>query len=537
MRPGGVLVIGLDGGTLDIIGPLARRGLMPTFAGLIEGGRAGALRSTVPWYTIPGWTSLMTGVGPFTHGLLHWVTGDPAGYLESLRAGKRFLTSSDIGRPTFWDAAGAGGRRVAVVNMPLTYPAWPVQGSMVTGLLTPKGATSGTCHPAGLLDRFPEYLVDLSVSREAEDPDAPGTGDVEVEPYLEELLVVTDRRRDLAASLLEDDVDLAVVVFVGPDRISHKAWAQQQGVAAGQEHGRVGELIERYYRELDRAVGVLVRRAGPQATVMVVADHGFGPPPERSFSVNAWLRQRGYLRLRWESLQRVSASSRLGKRATRALTAWRRGRHRGQLVPPAIDWNRTEVYALTYPYTRLFGLIVNRRGVKERGWVSDERATDILDRLRTELSALVDDAGRTVVRRFHDPGEGPPFFGRPDLIVEVEDPFFPQGGLRRNRPFQANRNRSGLHLEDGIFVLAGPGVRGTGDAGADIVDVAPTVLALLGIEPPAEMEGRVLEDLLDLPPRRELRGHIPGPGGPPTSISEEEEREIEAHLEALGYTD
>ncbi|HEX2030316.1 MAG TPA: alkaline phosphatase family protein [Actinomycetota bacterium] len=537
MNPGGVLVIGLDGGTLDLIGPLARRGVMPTFRRLIEGGRAGALRSTVPWYTIPGWTSLMTGVQPLTHGLLHWATGSPSGYLENLRAGRRFLTSADIARPTFWDVAGVAARRVAVVNMPLTYPAWPVNGSMVTGLLTPKAAAAGACYPPDLLERFPDYRVDLSVSREAESPDAPAVAGVDLQPYLRELLEVTERRRELAAAVLEGDVDLGVVVFVGPDRISHKAWDEQAAVASRAAETEVERLIEDYYRRLDAAVGDLVGRAGGEATVMVVADHGFGPPPERSFSVNAWLRYRGHLRLRGERVQRLLSSSRLGRRASRAVTAWRRGGPRGQPVPPAVDWRRTAVYAVTYPYTRLFGLIVNRAGAKEHGWVDERGARELLDRLRAELAELRDERGRRVVRGFHEAEGGGAFFGRPDLIVEVEDPFFPQGGFRRNRPFQRNPNPSGLHLRDGIFVLAGPRVRGTGEASADIVDVAPTALALLGLEPPAEMEGRVLDDLVEVPHREPVLGDVPRPGGPAAFITEDEEREIEAHLEALGYTD
>ncbi len=155
MRAGGVLVLGLDGGTLDILRPLAERGVMPALGRLIDEGAAGTLVSTTPWYTVPGWASLMTGVGPGTHGLLHWVASDPSEYFEDRRAGRRFVTSADISFPTFWDVAGAAGRRVAVVNMPLTYPAWPVNGTMVTGLLTPDTISAGWCYPAVVGVRAP----------------------------------------------------------------------------------------------------------------------------------------------------------------------------------------------------------------------------------------------------------------------------------------------------------------------------------------------------------------------------------------------
>ena len=54
MRSGGVLVLGLDGGTLESCGPWRIEGVMPTLGRLIEEGAAGTLVSTTPWYTAPG---------------------------------------------------------------------------------------------------------------------------------------------------------------------------------------------------------------------------------------------------------------------------------------------------------------------------------------------------------------------------------------------------------------------------------------------------------------------------------------------------
>src|SRR5438094_7351038 len=184
MEPGGVLVIGLDGGTRRILGPLADRGVMPNLAGLFARGRVGTLMSTLPWYTVPGWASLMTGVSPGRHGLLHWVTADPSDYFENRRPGRRFVVSSDISYPTFWDVAGAAGKRVAVINMPMTYPAWPVHGTMVTGLLTPRDAARGTVHPPDLAERFPDYRVDLT-GWQGESPDA-GPSRVDTAAFLSE---------------------------------------------------------------------------------------------------------------------------------------------------------------------------------------------------------------------------------------------------------------------------------------------------------------------------------------------------------------
>lgn len=534
--PHRVLVIGLDGGTFDVMRPLAEGGLMPTFAGLMAAGRPGTLRSTVPWYTIPGWASLMTGVDPMTHGLLHWVVAPEGEYFEDRRRGRRFVTSGDLGSPTFWDVASAAGRKVAVLNMPLTYPAWPVNGTMITGLLTPKAAEEGTCYPPDLLQRFPGYQVDLSISREADSPDAPPLRGVDLPAYLRELVELTDGRARVGAELLRDEVDLGVVVFVGPDRISHKAWPEQAAVVEGRDAGETGQLIEDYYRSLDRAVASLLEAAGPETTVMVVSDHGFGPPPERTFEVNAWLREAGYLRVPMGSAQRVAASNpRAVRRLLRPLA--RRLRRRYQVPGEAglVDWSRSTAYAVFYPHTRVCGIMVNAAGRKRAGSVPPHEVPTVLRRVEEELRSARDPEGRPVVREVHRvEAEGP---GLPDLLVEVTEPFVPGDGLLRPDVFGSWEQRSGLHEQPGAFLLAGPGVRGTGQAHADIVDVAPSVLSLLGIAPPDHMAGRVLDDLLVAPPSLQPPPPVGPPGGGGPAISGDEEREIEEHLQALGYVE
>lgn len=538
MNHGGVLVIGLDGGTLDVIGPLAERGIMPTFAKMIDEGRSGVLHSTTPWYTIPGWISLMTGVSPGTHGRLHWVVAPPGEYFEGSRRGRRFVASSDIDVPTFWDVAGAAGKRVAVVNMPVTYPAWPVNGVLVTGLLTPNGATSGRCYPEDLLAAFPGYQVDVSTSREAGSPDSPSMQQIDVPSYLRELVELTNGRRRLALELLAGDVDLGVVVFVGPDRISHRAWPEQASVVTGSASGDVGRLVEEYYGALDASVDALVSASGPDVTVVVVSDHGFGPPPDSSFAVNGWLREEGYLRLPASRMQLAVSSRRALRRfAAPLVKVWKRRRGAGG-EPAAVDWSASTAYAVKYPHTRTCGIVINRVGAKREGWVPDGDVPALLDRLRAALEGVRDPQGRRVVRAVHTKRElGARSDQFPDLVVETEDAFFPDDGLRWHDLFRPYRGPTGMHHPDGIFVLFGPQVRGRGDASAEIVDVAPSVLGLLGIRPPAHHEGTAREDLFEFPERIPTPDEVAGPGGDAVRVSSDELDEIESHLQVLGYVD
>jgi predicted AlkP superfamily phosphohydrolase/phosphomutase len=537
MTNGPVLVVGLDGGTMDVIGPLARRGVMPSFARLMAAGRSGTLRSTVPWYTVPGWASLMTGVTPATHGLLHWVAAGDEEYFEGWRPGRRFVTSNDIAYPTFWDVAGAADRRVVVVNMPLTYPAWPVNGAMITGLLTPRGAQEGACHPPDLLSRFDRYRIDVSRTDAVDVPDATRLDETALVPFLDQLIELTRERARVGASLLRDAVDLGVVVFVGPDRISHKAWSEQSSVAAGNApQGRVETLIETYYRTLDQAVGDLLEAIGSNATVVVVADHGFGAPPALRLRINAWLQQTGYLKLRAPRAQHVIASSPRMRRLVRGLVRRLKGRRVRVPLQGLVDWSDSQVYGVAYSSTASFGLVVNRAGLKREGSVAPGDVQPLLARLRDDLASLADVRGRPVVRRMWDRQElGATAVGFPDLIVEVDPRFLPDDGLLSAGVFEPYAEPSGLHERDGVFILSGPRVLEGGPVEADIVDVAPSVLGLLGIAAPSSIEGKARNDLLDLAALAPPPVGVVGPGGREAGMTIDQEREIETHLRSLGY--
>ncbi len=200
-----------------------------------------------------------------------------------------------------------------------------------------------------------------------------------------------------------------------------------------------------------------------------------------------------------------------------------------------VDWARSAAYAVFFPHTRAFGIVLNRAGTKREGWVQAHDAETLLGRLRQDLSALIDEGGRRVVREIRSREEmGATAPGFPDLIVETETPFLPTDGLLGQRLFGPAGMASGLHEREGVFVLSGPTVRGEGEVLADIVDVAPTALRLLGVAPPEAMEGHALEEFFDLPEGRSPAGAVAAPGGAAT-ITTEEQAEIEAHLQTLGY--
>src|SRR5918992_1055774 len=125
------VVIGLDGAAWHLLDPLIEKGVMPRLGAIKERGAAGRLLSTIPTYTPPAWTSAATGVNPGRHGIYGFIDGHAQSENQEL------MHSGKIKAPTIWEIANAQGARVGVYNVPLTYPPRPLDGWMVSGMLTP----------------------------------------------------------------------------------------------------------------------------------------------------------------------------------------------------------------------------------------------------------------------------------------------------------------------------------------------------------------------------------------------------------------
>ena len=128
-----VVFIGLDGATWGIIDPMIEAGELPTFERLKTEGAFGTLRSVDCYFSPPAWVSLFTGYLPERHGVYT--------FGKWMRDTREFQSVSalDNHKPAVWDIASNAGKRVAVTNMAVTHPVHPINGIMVSGLMTPFG--------------------------------------------------------------------------------------------------------------------------------------------------------------------------------------------------------------------------------------------------------------------------------------------------------------------------------------------------------------------------------------------------------------
>ena len=528
------LLIGIDAADRALLEPLCEAGLMPNTKAFLAGGGSSVLDSTIPWFTVPGWVSMMTGVPAGDHGLIAWTIAHPSALWEPMDEPDRFVSFSDITRPTVFELASEAGARVASINMPVTYPPRPLNGFMVSGF---PGSTDlqRAVWPPDALAGIDGYRVDIQ-----ERPDLPGQplAPDRIRALGQDLAAMTAARAQLATRALRDGFDLVSVVFVGLDRLLHLAWpAIERTLQGADDTSDDVRGVQTYLRALDDAVGDLVAAGRGDRIIVLASDHGSAPPPERTFSINGWLQDEGFLSVSGASLKRLS---RFVPKSLRA-AAWRRARarrHRPLHIPPFIDATRSEAYGIRFPHCELFGVAFD-----------PARREQSLPRIVERLATLRDDAGEPLVRRTWTRGDladaGAASF--PDIVCRMPAGWA-TSPLERGPVVQIPDARtSGEHSRAGIMAAMGPGVEQGRFEASPVWAVAPALLSALGLDVPEHMAPERIDWLgIDLASARQptrdpaAAGRSDRPSPEPVGVGAESAQErssIEEHLRGLGYID
>ena len=151
-----ILMIALDGATLDLLEPWMNEGKLPLLARLFREGTGGILTSTVPWATPTAFASFATGTNPGKHGVYDFGVLKGQDYTSFTPT-----NGGTIHGRSLWRLLSDAGLRSLVVNMPMTYPAERIEGAIVSGIPYPSGS-GRLCYPADLLDNLRRKGWDLA---------------------------------------------------------------------------------------------------------------------------------------------------------------------------------------------------------------------------------------------------------------------------------------------------------------------------------------------------------------------------------------
>ena len=451
-----VLIIGWDCAAPELVFD-AFKGDMPHTRRLMEAGIYGELESTIPPITVPAWMCMMTGRDPGELGIYGFRNRADYSY-DALR----IANAGAVKVPTLWDLIGQAEKKSVVLGVPLTYPAKPFPGWMVTSFLTPDRNSQWT-FPRRLSREIAsvasDYMIDI--------PNFRTDRRAELET---QLLKMTAERFKLARYLLESkEWDLFTMVEMGSDRLHHAFWRFWDETHPKYEpNSPFSETMRNYYRRLDAELGETLKCVDADTTVLVVSDHG-AKRMDGGICINEWLQQHGYLTL---------------KAQPSTVTRW---------TPDMVDWEKTQAWGEGGYYGRIF---LNVEGREPSGIVPQREYENVRDRLASQLEGLVDAAGCPIGTRVFKPEDVYRTCRNipPDLIVYFGNLFWRSVGSVGYDSIYTDENDTGPddcnHAEMGIFILkSGSSSRCGKVPTRSIYDIAPTVLREFGIEIPEAMGG------------------------------------------------
>jgi len=309
---------------------------------------------------------------------------------------------------------------------------------------------------------------------EAEDTWALNEQVINDEEFLKQCYAIYAEREQMFFQALEKTKQGACIcVFDTSDRIQHMFWKPAQ---TNQSHAKKNcgypAAIEELYRTMDDLLGRVLNTLKEDDILFVLSDHGV-KSFRRCFNLNTWLQQQGYLCLKD------------GKAEEGDFFAH-------------VDWERTKAYGVG-----MAGLYINEKGREARGIVSPgEEKNNLKAKLQKALTGLKDQAHDEVaILNVYDTEaiySGPYQGNAPDLIIGCNNGYRVSWesviGKQGDNVFEDNRKRwQADHCVDSPLV---PGVlfcnRRLVTEDPEIIDLAPTILSIFGIQPPAFMDGKAL---------------------------------------------
>lgn len=495
-----VLVIGIDALDSKMLSKFEND--LPNFRRLREVNPNVKMDGVLPPDSQTSWASIYTGLNPAQHGILLFI--DPLDKVTTIVSEE--IDNSEIQGKTFWDLAGSCGKKVCVITPLLGYPIWPVNGVMIGRSLLEQD-----------FQVFPQELYNsYPLSQLLEPKGFPGKGK-RLEQYIKSLgKHVLDHAEFSLRILKEQDWNLFFTYSGAMDAIQGFFWMYyDESDPSYPGDNPCQNIIKDFYVLHDEIIGRFLDAVDSDTITIVVSDHGMGLRPTKLLNINEILRRNSLLVLKDTSLLSVNAPAHLTIRLIEKSKGWAlRKIHKynlgnlAQLLlrifpqgrriytsPLSIDWQKTSAYLSDLSGIKAYsygGIRINQ----ER--VGDRELEEMKSLIIEELSRIRDpDTDEKLVKRVCRREElysGKHISLYPEIVYELKEDY--GGGWTASSSLfgksYSHSLVSGGHMRHSpTFLMSKQGKKPMRENIA-LMDVAPTVLELLGVEGDFGFAGRSL---------------------------------------------
>ena len=498
------MIIGLDAASPRLIDKWIDQ--LPNLRRLRQQGVHGVLESIVPPSSVPAWQCFATGKNPARIGNLGFIY---VGRDLQVKHGKTTPTMGCI-----WDICSQADLKVGVLNVPGTFPPYPVNGFMVSGFPVQPG--KAWSYPANLMKKLDSALGGYEADVPLAKPSEMKGGE---EAYLSEVERL-HRKSVEAAKLLLDwfPVDLFMMTLQGLDMVQHDFWHYMQD-----PQSPYANVVRDWYVKMDEAIGELTQGSGKDTYVLALSDHG-STPVASTLYINELLRSRGLLVCKnnqgngygndgsYRTIRKL-AMRHVPAKILRLLYNHSPSFIANKLTLSAemervlldlvqtIDWKQTFAFSTGGHEAAIY---VNSHPDKPAELSDPAARSTIVRKICDLMTDMVDPISDKKVQSVFHHGEevfnGPYQKEAPDLCVELfegDEKIQVNPRLGSRKIWNSSSHFSATHVRDGFWAMAGPRVKQGLSQDARILDLAPTLLNRLGLTSTDDVDGRTLHSVFN----------------------------------------
>jgi len=471
-----LIVLGLDAMNIPLVRKLSSE--MPTLNRLLDEGASGILESVIPPFTGATWVSFQTGKNIGKHGILGFFKYDNDFNIQ-LTSGK------DLKEKPFYVYCNEYGKKCFVMNLPCTEPP-RIEGDIIHSWLAVKNEQEGLTHPSNLAEKFP------SIKQYKNYPDRSKS----VKKYLQSTLEIEKSRIEVIKEVVASKAyDLSFFMVGGTDWLQHKAFLE---LMDGKNNWKA-RISKELLSAVDESVKWILENLDSDTSLIILSDHGFREY-QGKFFINSWLKNNNYLMTAKEGKEVVEHISQTKQKKSINISKMvvflkkhpfllRTAEIFYDFAVKVIPFNVIKQPKIDFKQSLAFCPSTFEQMIYFKRDLPEEKKESLRKELIEKINQLPGIEAVDPTKYYS--GKFAQTLGDVLLIPkewELDSTIGDQEFLKMRRCF---------HGMEGIFIGYGPAFKKGEVKKAELIDVMPTMLYLMGIPVPEEVDGKILKERIN----------------------------------------